>query len=182
MTSPSPSSTPDSTPMLVLVAAMGRNRVIGIDGRMPWHLPADLAHFKQVTLGHPVVMGRKTFESIGRALPGRRNIVLSRSLVDAPKGLEIARSLDRALEMVDAEQAVMVIGGGELYRQALPRAGAMELTLVDAEPEGDTRFPGWGPGDWTLTAQRVRPADPKNAHRLVFCSFRRVLNASADDE
>lgn len=182
MTASSPRSAADPVPRLVLVAAMGRNRVIGVDGRMPWHLPADLAHFKQLTLGHPVLMGRRTFESIGRALPGRRNIVLSRTLDDAPAGTEIAGSLDQALEMVDSARPVMVIGGGELYRQALPRAGAMELTLVDAAPGGDTRFPDWDATAWVVTAQHVRPADPANAHRLVFCSFRRGSLEGAEDE
>ncbi|MDT8437688.1 MAG: dihydrofolate reductase [Wenzhouxiangellaceae bacterium] len=152
---------------LVLVAAMARNRVIGIDGRMPWHLPADLKHFKAVTLGHPVVMGRKTFASIGRALPGRRNLVVSRTLSTAPEGVELAGSLGHALKLA-GDGPVMVIGGGELYRQALARADRLELTLVDAEPDGDTCFPMLGP-DWQLAHMRVRPADDANAQRLVFC-------------
>lgn len=167
---------------VVLVAAMARNRVIGVDGRMPWHLPADLAHFKKITLGHPVIMGRTTFDSIGRALPGRRNIVLSRTRTEAPAGTEMAASIDQALEMVRAERQVMVIGGGELYRRALARASAMELTLVDAAPDGDTRFPEWDPAAWLLTAQRARPADPANPHRLVFCSFRRGSVSGDKDE
>jgi dihydrofolate reductase len=155
---------------IILVAALARNRVIGAGGGMPWRLPADLQHFKAVTLGHPVVMGRRTFESIGRPLPGRRNIVVSRSLAEAPAGCELARSLDVATA---GPGPVMLIGGGELYAQALPRAQRMELTLVDAAPEGDTRFPEWRLRDWQLTAMRVRPPDAANCHRLVFLSLER---------
>jgi len=153
---------------IVLVAALARNHVIGADGGMPWRLPADLKHFKQLTLGHPVVMGRRTFESIGRPLPGRRNIVVSRSLDQAPEGCELARSLDQALA---GANSMMVIGGGELYAQALPRARRLELTLIDATPEGDTRFPEWRPCDWQLVSMRVRPADQANRYRLVFLSL-----------
>src|SRR6056297_2326496 len=121
----------DARPSVVLVAALARNRVIGADGGMPWHLPADLARFKQVTLGHPVIMGRATFESIGRPLPGRRNIVLSRRGFDAPRGVECAGSLDEALDRLDADTPAMVIGGGQVYAEALPGAARMELTLIE---------------------------------------------------
>ncbi|MDT8409774.1 MAG: dihydrofolate reductase [Wenzhouxiangellaceae bacterium] len=161
------------TSQVVLVAAMGRNRVIGVDGGMPWHLPADLKHFKQLTLGHPVIMGRRTFESIGKPLPGRRNIVLSGSLKQAPAGCDRVDSLDEALASVDRE-TVMVIGGGQLYRQALPIATRLELTFIDAEPEGDTHFPQWSRGDWMPVETTVRPADADNPFRLVFCSLVRV--------
>jgi len=160
-------------PEVVLVAAMGRNRVIGLDGGMPWHLPADLKHFKRVTLGHPVIMGRKTFESIGRPLPGRRNVIVSRSLANPPDGCLLARSLDEALADCSGARA-MVIGGGELYRAALPLAGGMELTLIDANPEGDTRFPRWVRADWRLAACEVLAPGPGNTCRLVFASFQRV--------
>jgi dihydrofolate reductase len=155
---------------IVLVAALARNRVIGVDGGMPWHLPADLKHFKRITLGHPVVMGRRTFESIGKPLPGRRNIVLSTSLAQPPDGVELHDSLDGALAALD-DEAVMIIGGGALYEQALPRADRLELTLVDAAPDGDTRFPAWNRRDWALEAMERRPADDANAHPLVFCTF-----------
>ena len=158
---------------IVLVAAMGRNRVIGVDGGMPWHLPADLKHFKAVTLGHPVLMGRRTFESIGKALPGRRNVVLSQSLDSAPDGCVVAGSLEGALDRLDPGP-VMVIGGGELYRAALPLACRMELTFIDATPEGDTRFPDWSPADWVLTAMSRRVVDSANPFALVFCSLLRA--------
>src|SRR6056297_1820222 len=146
---------------IVLVAAMGKNRVIGVDGGMPWHLPADLKHFKAVTMGHPVVTGR-------------RNVVLSRSLDPAPAGCEVADSLDEALDRLD-QGPVMVIGGGELYRTALPVAYRMELTFIDTAPEGDTHFPNWNKAQWSLAAMSRRPADAENPYALVFCSLSRAV-------
>lgn len=158
---------------LVLIAAMARNRVIGNAGDMPWHLPADLGHFKSVTKGCPVVMGRKTFESIGFALPGRRNIVVSRSRPDLPDGVVVGAGLDEALALADAER-VMVIGGGQIYRAALPRADRLELTFIDALIDGDTVFPDWSPAEWHLMRMRVRPADATNEHAMTFATFERV--------
>lgn len=160
-------------PMITLVAAMARNRVIGRDGAMPWHLPADLKHFKAVTMGHPILMGRRTFESIGRALPGRRNIVVSRGRPQLPEGVVLAGSLEAALGQA-GDDDIMVIGGGEIYRHVLPRAGRMELTLIDADVEGDTHFPQWPEDDWRLSAMQARPADQANPFRLVFCTFDRA--------
>lgn len=157
---------------LVLVAAMARNRVIGHEGGMPWHLPADLKHFKAVTMGCPVVMGRRTFESIGRALPGRSNIVISRSRPQLPDGVELAGSLEEALDLAGAER-VMVIGGGQIYREALPRADRLELTLIDTVVTGDTVFPEWPAAQWRLSAMRSRPADGANPYNLVFATFER---------
>lgn len=165
----------DTSPEIVLVAAMGRNRVIGRDGEMPWHLPADLQHFKAVTMGHPVVMGRRTFQSIGRALPGRRNIVVSRSLSSPPDGCELARSPAQALTMT-GPGPVMIIGGGELYAALMPHAVRMELTWVDAAPEGDTVFPQWDRHQWQLECMQVRPCDERNEFSLVFCSFVRATS------
>lgn len=162
---------------LVLVAAMARNRVIGDAGGMPWHLPADLKHFKAVTMGCPVVMGRLTFESIGRPLPGRRNIVISRSRPELPDGVLLAGSLDEAIGLADAVR-VMVIGGGQVYREALPRADRLELTLIDAVVTGDTVFPEWRAADWHLSAMQSRPADETNPCNLVFVSFARVPSRS----
>lgn len=160
-------------PELTLVAAMAKGRVIGAAGGMPWHLPADLAHFKQVTMGHPVLMGRKTFESIGRPLPGRRNVVLSRSASGLPAGLEQFSSLQRALAALDGSSSVMVIGGGEIYRLTLPQANRLVLTFIDAGIEGDTHFPEFSLKDWRLSQMEARPADERNAHTLVFAEFER---------
>lgn len=158
---------------VTLVAAMARNRVIGRHGDMPWHLPADLAHFKQITLGHPVIMGRKTFESIGRPLPGRLNVVISRGRPDLPDGVVRADGLDSALAACQGHAEVMVIGGGEIYRQALPLACRLVITLIDADIEGDTFFPAFDGPVWRLLASRSRPADERNDHALVFAEFRR---------
>lgn len=160
---------------IVLVAAMARNRVIGRAGGMPWHLPADLAHFKALTTGHAVIMGRRTFESIGRPLPRRTNIVVSRGRPNLPESVVLAGSLDAALEQATGER-VMVIGGGEIYRQALPRADRLELTLIDAVIPGDTRFPDVSGGDWRLASMQARPADDRNPHNLVFCSLVRAYS------
>lgn len=158
-----------SHPTITLVAAMGKNRVIGIDGRMPWHLPADLKRFKQITMGKPVIMGRKTFESIGKPLPGRTNIVLTRGDAPLPDGVIRAGSLDAALAEAGDVPEVMIIGGAQIYAEALSRATAMELTFVDAAPEGDTYFPEWERSEWDVVATKAHPADDRNAHRLVIC-------------
>jgi dihydrofolate reductase len=152
---------------------MARNRVIGHEGGMPWHLPADLKHFKAVTTGHPVVMGRRTFDSIGRALPGRSNVVISRGRPELPEGVALAHSLDEAIEHL-AGQRAMVIGGGAIYREAIERADRMELTFIDATISGDTTFPEWQSGDWQLERMKARPADDRNPHALIFAAYRRV--------
>ncbi len=163
----------DGAVSLTLVAAMARNRVIGRAGAMPWHLPADLQRFKAITLGHPVIMGRKTFESIGRPLAGRTNIVISRSAPSVPSEVVVAESLATALAQVGSVAQAMVIGGGQIYAQALPQASQIELTLSDAEIDGDTLFPELGANDWRVEALQSRPADNKNAHSLRFVSLAR---------
>jgi len=162
---------------ITLVAAMARNRVIGRDGGMPWHLPADLKHFKAVTMGSPIVMGRRTFESIGRPLPGRTNVVISRSGLELPDGVLLAASLDEAIDRAGAAR-VMVIGGGQIYSEALDRADRLELTLIDAVITGDTVFPEWPEVDWQLAKMRSRPADQSNPYNLVFATFKRAATPS----
>lgn len=146
---------------LTLVAAMGRNGGIGMAGRMPWHLPAELQHFKRTTLGKPVVMGRKTWEAIGRALPGRQNIVVSRNAAYRAEGAQRVSSLVEAIEAAEHTE-LMVIGGGELYQQAIPLASRMVLTTIDIEPECDTWFPAWDPAEWTLVDARQVPPGEDN--------------------
>lgn len=139
---------------VAIVAAVARNGVIGVDGDMPWELPADLAHFKETTLGHPVVMGRRTYESIAARLdgplPGRTNIVMSRGDPDLPEGVVLVDSVEAALDAAAAtgSDVVYVVGGGTIYEQFLPLADRLVLTEVDATPEGDTRFPAWDRDDW----------------------------------
>lgn len=146
---------------LTIVAAMARNRAIGRGGKMPWHLPAELQHFKRVTMGKPVVMGRKTWEAIGRALPGRQNIVVTRSADYQAAGADRAQSLQAAIDLA-AGPEVMIIGGGELYRMAVPLASRMVLTLIDCNPEADTWFPEWTPADWQLVHVERYAADEQN--------------------
>lgn len=128
---------------LSLIAAVARNGAIGKDNALLWRLPEDLQHFKRTTLGQPIIMGRKTFDSIGRPLPGRRNIVVTRNAQWHQPGVETAASLEAALALLASDARAFVIGGGELYAQALPRADEMVLTEIDADFDGDTFFPAW---------------------------------------
>lgn len=158
-----------------MIAAMAHDRVIGQDNRMPWHLPADLAHFKRVTLGKPVLMGRKTFESIGRPLPGRRNLVISRNPGYQADGIEVVGSVEAALALLtDSEVAeLMVIGGGHLYGEMLPQADRLYLTQIDLAVEGDTRFPVFDDGQWHCVERESYPADEKNPYPYRFETWQR---------
>ncbi len=153
--------------MLAMIVAMGRNRVIGRDGALPWHLPADLRWFKQKTMGHAVIMGRRTWDSVGKPLPGRRSIILSRSMSQAPAGAELVRTLEGARELCRDDSEPFIVGGGEVYRLALPEAGRIYLTLVDLEPEGDATFPMLGP-EWVVTWREAHPADERHAAGFEF--------------
>jgi len=145
-----------SRPRLSLIVARARNGVIGARGGIPWQLPGEQAYFRQTTMGHPIVMGRKTWESIGRPLPGRRSIVVSRQPGFAAAGAEIAASLDEALARCAGSAEVFVIGGEQLYREALPRADRLLITEIDADFEGDTYWPTVDPAQWREAA-RVQP-------------------------
>jgi dihydrofolate reductase len=140
---------------IVIIAAVARNRVIGKDNRLLWNIPEDMAHFKSLTSGHTVIMGRKTWESLPprfRPLPGRRNIVISRQADYAAPGAEIANSLENALKLASTAAAVFIIGGEQIYRQAMAVADRLEITEVDLEPEGDAWFPEIAAVDWEKTA------------------------------
>lgn len=139
---------------VVIVAAVGRNGVIGVDGGLPWRIPEDMAHFKELTMGNALVMGRATYESIGRPLPGRTNIVLTRQPDWSADGVEVAGSFEEALDIAASRgEDVFVAGGANVYRSALDVADTMELTEVDAAPHGDTRFPDV---DWTQWSETSR--------------------------
>lgn len=153
--------------MISLIAAMAADRVIGMDNAMPWHLPADLAWFKRQTLDKPVIMGRRTWESIGRPLPGRLNIVISSQPGDA-EGVRWVTSIDEALQAAGEVDEVMVIGGGRIYEQLLPRADRLYLTHIDAEVVGDTTFPDFEPEEWQSTFSEFHDADEKNSHSFCF--------------
>ena len=157
-----------------LIVAMANNRVIGRGNQMPWHLPADLKHFKSVTMGKPVVMGRRTFESIGRPLPGRLNIVISRNSDWHYEGVETATSLDDALSKVQDVTEVMVIGGGQLYAQALPIAQTLYLTHISLDvSDADTWFPEYHPEQWNLVEVIDCEPDEKNPYRYRFETLHR---------
>jgi dihydrofolate reductase len=147
-----------------LVVAMARNRVIGRDNALPWRLPAELAHFKRVTMGHPIIMGRKTYESIGKPLPGRMNIVVSRNRDFVAPGCTVVESLDKAYEAAGNAEEVSIIGGTSLFEAALPTADCLHLTEVEAEVEGDTWFPAFDRGEWTQHEVAHHPADEKHAY------------------
>ncbi|WP_047243501.1 dihydrofolate reductase [Chromobacterium subtsugae] len=140
--------TAQNKPRLTLVAAMASNRTIGVDNQLPWHLPEDLRHFKAATLGKPVIMGRKTWDSIGKPLPGRRNIVVTRQADWRADGAEAAHSLEEALALAGAVEEVCLIGGAELYRQAIAVADRLCLTEIADAYDGDAHFPAFSAADW----------------------------------
>ncbi|MFA9480148.1 dihydrofolate reductase [Phycisphaerales bacterium AB-hyl4] len=156
-----------------LIVAMAENRVIGRDGDLPWRLPADLAHFKRLTTGHTIVMGRKTFESIGRPLPNRRSIVLTRDPQWAHEGVEVVHDWDALQAKVAGEGEVFVIGGEVVFGLALPWADRVYLTLVHATVAGDTFFPELPSEAWQLSADERRPADERNKYAMSFQQYDR---------
>jgi dihydrofolate reductase len=167
-------------PRVTLVVAAAANGVIGRDGALPWRLPDDLKRFKALTLGKPILMGRCTFESIGRPLPGRLNIVITRNAdFIAPPGVVVVTGLHAALEAAGDAPEVMVIGGAEIYALALPIASRVHLTRVHADVVGDTRFPALDPQDWATVAAEERPADAAHSAALSFLELeRRTRRAS----
>ncbi|WP_295813871.1 dihydrofolate reductase [uncultured Deinococcus sp.] len=158
--------------MVAVVAMTDPGRVIGRDGDLPWRLPADLAHFKRLTLGRPVIMGRKVYDSIGRPLPQRTNIVLTRTADFGAPGCVVVHDPQAALDAAGDAPEVMVIGGEEIYRLYLPQLSRVELTLVHADIAGDTYFPEL-PGHWHETARRERPADERHPYDLSFVTLER---------
>ncbi len=160
----------------VIVAAVGRNGVIGDGSGMPWRLPSDMKRFRRVTMGKPVIMGRRTYDTIGKPLEGRLNIVVSRAHPALPEGVRLAPDTARALAIADAEadaDEVMIIGGGEIYRAMLPEADALYITHVDAAPVGDVTFPLIDPSIWTLTRREAVMAEPKDSAGTEFVVYER---------
>ena len=159
--------------IISLIAAMANDRVIGKDNKMPWHLPADLAHFKKITLGKPIIMGRNTFESIGRALPGRKNIVVSRNQNFNDEGVFCVSSLTKAIEIAGNVEEIIIMGGGNIYQQMLPLADRLYLTLIDLQIAGDTNFPDYNQQEWQQISKTFRKSDEKNKHDLNFVTLER---------
>ncbi len=160
---------------IALIAAMGRNRVIGLAGALPWRLPADLRHFRLLTVGKPVLMGRKTFESIGKPLPDRTNIIVTRRFGFRAEGCAVFSDLESAFDAFRAAPELMVIGGASIYGQALSRATRIYLTVIDADFEGDTYFPEYDAASWITSKQSNHRADDRNAFDFSF----RVLDRRA---
>ena len=159
-----------------LVVAAATNNAIGKDGKLPWHLPNDMKHFKNITWGMPVVMGRKTFESLGKPLAGRKNIVITRHPQWKAEGVVVVKNIDNALfvaKETDAKE-IMVIGGGEIYKTLFDKAKRIYLTRVEAEPEADTFFPVLNPKEWLLLSQKNHEADEKNAYNYSFQVWERI--------
>ena len=161
------------TPRVTLILARARNGVIGAKGGLPWHLPEDLAFFKRTTMGHPIVMGRKTWESIGRPLPGRRGVVVTRDRRYSAPGAETVHSLDEAIERCRDAEEIFVIGGAQLYAEALPRADRLYLTRVQVVADGDARFPEPDPACWQRTASEPLPAGDPGPLHCVFETWQR---------
>lgn len=166
----------DGQPVVSLIVAMDRNRVIGAGGRLPWHIPADLKRFRRLTLGHHVIMGRKTWESIGRPLPGRTNIVLTRQAGFRAEGACVVSSLDDALRLAAGDTEVFVIGGTEVYALALPRAQRAYVTEIDAAFGGDTWFPALPANEWREVARETQRATATGEPDLAYITYERVAS------
>lgn len=168
----------DKKPIISLIVAMANDRVIGKDNQMPWHLPADLKHFKAITLGKPVIMGRKTHESIGMVLPGRKNIIISRNPDYRSdfhnEHCEVVTSLEAALEATADEEEIMIIGGANIYGQMIDQADKLYLTFIDLDTDGDARFPDWTHHDWKEISRETHQPDEKNKYHYHFVELHRA--------
>ncbi|MFC4809538.1 type 3 dihydrofolate reductase [Paenibacillus sp. GCM10023250] len=159
---------------ITMIAAMAHDRVIGANNALPWHLPAEMSHFRRSTTGKTVVMGRKTFESFGGPLKNRRNVVLTRSVTYRPEGAETVHSVEEALARYAGEDELMVIGGAEIYAQFLPHADMMLLTEVDSAVEGDTRFPEFDASEWQAASREFHAKDERNAYDFTIVTYVRT--------
>lgn len=159
--------------MISLIAALAKNHAIGKNNQLPWHLPADLKHFKQLTLNKPIIMGRKTFDSIGRPLPKRRNIIVTRQSDLVIDGCEVFHTITTALAATASEPETMIIGGATLYEHMLAYADRLYLTLVDTELEGDAFFPQWIDSEWQIIEKSEHPHDENNAFNYTFVTLDR---------
>jgi dihydrofolate reductase len=157
---------------LTLVVAIDAQRGIGVDNKLPWHLPEDLAHFKRVTLGHPILMGRKTFDSIGRALPGRRNIVVTRNAAWSHAGVEVATSLEQAVAMI-GDEAASIIGGAQIFGESMDIADRLIVTEIHHSFKCDTFFPAIDPQVWRETARETHHSDA-NGYDYAFVTYEKV--------
>jgi dihydrofolate reductase len=164
-----------TTPEIAIVVAVAKNGIIGGDNQLPWHLPADLKHFKDLTMGHPIIMGRKTYESIGRPLPGRHNIIITRSTDFNVPGCTIVHSMEQAIEVAkrDNPNRICIIGGGQIFQQALPITTKIYLTEIETEPEGNVYFL-YNKSDWREISKENHTANDRNQHDYNFIELIRV--------
>lgn len=167
-----------------LIVAMDKKRGIGINGKLPWHISSDLKNFKSLTMGHALIMGRKTYEAIGRPLPGREMIVLSRDPAFQAIGCLVMHSLTEALDFTQkrGDKEVFIIGGGEIFHQALPRADRIYLTLVDAEIVADTYFPEFNLAEWNVIESRQLPKSPGDDFGYLYCVLDRKTNSHTNPD
>ncbi len=161
-----------------LIAAVAENGVIGRGGGLPWRLPDDLKYFKRMTVDHTVIMGRKTYDEVKRPLPNRRNVVISRDPAFRPAGVTVVPNLEEALALGANEEEVFVIGGGEIYRLAMPGADRLYLTIVHASVEGDTYFPPFDDQAWALEDELHHPSDERHPFSFTFRTYRRLRPAT----
>lgn len=161
--------------IITIIAAATENRVIGKNNELPWKLPKDLARFKKITTGHPIIVGRKTFESFGgKPLPNRKNIIISRNPEYKVDGADVVHSLQDAISICNGEQEVFICGGAEIYRQAIPIAHRMHLTIIHADIKGDTYFPGYDSDEWREVEFIELAADNKHAHSFSWLILERI--------
>jgi dihydrofolate reductase len=160
-----------NSPIVTLVVAVADNGVIGRDNALPWHLPEDLKRFKRITMGKPIVMGRKTFESIGKPLPGRLNIVLTRDANYRRGGVTVVHDVEGALRAAEVAEEIMVIGGSDLFRLFLPRATSVHLTRVHGDVAGDVFWPALDDKEWLVTEREAFAADERHAYSMTFESW-----------
>ena len=168
--------------IISIIAALGNNRVIGNKNALPWDLPADMEHFRELTIGKPIIMGQNTFESVGKALSGRYNIVLTRDYNYTTKGCQIAYSLDQAVKLAEKSEMgqksneVMICGGASVYAQYLPRADKMYLTFIDGDFQGDVFFPEFSKTEWKEVKRNCFGPDEKNQYAYCFVTFKKSKN------
>ena len=161
-------------PTISLIAALSKNHVIGKDNQLPWHLPNDFDYFKSSTLNKPIVMGRKTFESLGKPLPKRRNVIITRQTDFQINDCEVFSTIDAALDALADEPEIMIIGGATIYEQTIDRADYLYLTIVDAEINGDTYFPKWHDTDWQVISEKPHTADAQHAFSYTFLILKKI--------
>ena len=161
-------------PLLSLIVAMAKNRVIGADGKIPWHLPNELQLFKRLTMGHHIIMGRKTYESINRLLPGRTTVIITRQNDYAVPGAIVVHSLEAAMAACKGDPEIFVIGGADIFNLAMPMADRLYLTIVDAEPAGDTWMPPVSESEWKEAGSESFAADERHTHAYRFTTYDRV--------